>query len=225
MRPGWIYVFARTDGIGDVKVGVSGDPHERLYQVRPQAGWFVAAAWYHQNPYKVEAEAHRILREFMTQNEWFSVPKYVAFEAVTQAMHRIDGSSNWVPEQPEAWTPPPPPLVPIKVYLKGKYRLPPPAKWDNPDAWVHGYARTTDRAKLAPQYQWLRSSGIPETRIYLEKVTGGTPDMDLMLKDCRRDDVVVAWSPLVFEPNSAGIAAEIGMKGASIVYAMQENPQ
>ena len=56
----------------------------------------------------------------------------------------------------------------------------------------------------APQYQWLRASSLAQDRIYIERVVGGYPAMELMLKDCRDGDVVAVWAPDVFGPEPTG---------------------
>ena len=215
-RPGFVYVFARLDGSGDVKIGFSRDPDGRKTQVCPGQEWTVAATFAHHRPHLVELEAHRILQEFETDSEWFRVPKYIAFDAVSQAMHTIDQQSNWVPEIPPPQRPPP---VPIEVSLKGTFKLPPPLP--TTDDWVLGYVRRTQRVREAPQYQWLRASGVPPGRIYIERVVGGYPDMDLMLKDCREGDVVAVWAPDVFGPGARRIIDEIQARGASVAYAVK----
>ena len=206
------------DGSGDVKIGFSRDPDTRKTQVCPGREWIVAATFAHHRPHLVELEAHRILEEFQTDSEWFRVPKYIAFDAVSQAMHHIDQRPNWVPEPPRPQRPAP---VPIEVSLKGTFKLPPPLPAT--DSWVIGYVRRTQRVREAPQYQWLRASSLAQDRIYIERVVGGYPAMELMLKDCRDGDVVAVWAPDVFGPGANRIIDEIHAKGASVAYAVKEN--
>jgi len=79
------------------------------------------------------------------------------------------------------------------------------------------------KAKPSARPGTRRASSLAQDRIYIERVVGGYPAMELMLKDCRDGDVVAVWAPDVFGPGANRIIDEIHAKGASVAYAVKEN--
>lgn len=206
---GFIYVMTRPTG-GDVKIGISREPHQRLTEVRDNAADLlsVAAVWGHQHPRKVEAKTHRALKEFETKREWFAVSKYTAFEAVSQAMQKVDRALRLAPQLPEPPLPIEPPSSTIVVpapYDVPKVALDPEIKF------LMGYGRDSVGTPIAQQVQWMWAAGVHEANIHA--------DLDLALKDCRPGDGMLVWSPAILGVDVASIENEVRTKGAKVIYA------
>ena len=210
-KPGAGFVYAMGGDKGDIKIGISIDPARRLQGVRAEypGDFKVIATWFHSWPFGVEQEAHKILKEHRTIGEWFSVSKYDAFDAVVRAMRKIDESPAAFPIEQQ--------LEQIKTEVSEPLPLPPPA--EPSDRYLIGYVRALKKASYAAQFQWMRSSGVPEERIYIEKEADRLDAMDLMLRDCRDGDAILVWSTDVFGAEAESIMREIETKGAIAICA------
>lgn len=218
IRDGYIYVMGTPGSGGPTKIGISYDPQMRLEQLLREEEYvdlYLAAQWRHVDSRAVELAAHAILADRWITRELFDVDIYTAFDAVSSGMRQVD-----------ARTPQPPYVKPIKIIysevnLGGKFRL--PKAPDITGFYPMGYVRPMPKAPAGKQFQWIISAGVPEKSIYVEKALNAAPELDLCMKDCRKGDVILAWSNEVFA--GYDVLPEIKTKGGHVVYAQTQAPE
>lgn len=221
------YVYVMDGETGEIKIGVSREPAKRLLQVRSNVGHplELIAAWAHPQPYMVEREAHADLAEFRTTGEWFAIGVYTAFEAVCRAIQAVDAALSKRQAQPMLPLDVPDIVQPIaaspavaETISEAVLSLVP----DLPEsAYLLGYAAPTRDVTAGIQVEWMVASGMKRDAIYIEHALGETERRDLMLKDCRDGDILLAWSPDVFGPAAEDVSRWVSEKGGRIVYAHQ----
>lgn len=221
------YVYVMDGETGEIKIGVSREPAKRLLQVRSNVGHplELIAAWAHPQPYMVEREAHSDLAEFRTTGEWFAIGVYTAFEAVCRAIQAVDAALSKRQAQPMLPLDVPDIAQPIAALPAVEETISEAVLSLVPDlpasAYLLGYAAPTSSAPAGLQVEWLVASGMKRSEIYIEQMLGATERRDLMLKDCRDGDILLAWSPEVFATEAADVARWVAEKGGRIVYANQ----
>lgn len=207
------YVYIMDGGRGEIKIGVSMEPAKRLLQVQSQVGQSleIIAAFAHVQPYLVEREAHALLAPHRTVGEWFAVSFYAALDAICRAIRVIDdvvakmaaNAGLAVPREVARSDLPITPILPASTYLIG-------------------YAAATESTPVELQIEWLVAAGVKRDRIYIEDMLGATEQRDLMLKDSRNGDAVLAWAPEVFASpyGVLQVRDSLAEKGARVVYAL-----
>lgn len=163
---GFVYVMSRDNG--HLKVGFSTDPERRLFEV--EGARSVVAQWQHPQAYRVERAAHRVLRAYRMDGEWFAAGHLTVYQAVIDAMTAVGepmtvgGGSIPSPD--------------------GVYRI--------------GYARDFGGTSDAEQMAWLLENGVPRQNIYVD-VFGLRRKLEAALKDAREGDIFACWSPDMFD--------------------------
>lgn len=207
------YVYIMDGGHGEIKIGVSMEPAKRLLQVQAKVGQplEIIAAFAHVQPYLVEREAHAHLAAHRTVGEWFAVSLYAAMDAIFRAIRVIDdvvtkmaaNTGNLVLREIAKSDLPMTPILPASAYLIG-------------------YVAATERAPAELQIEWLVAAGVDKDKIYIEDMLGAIEQRDLMLKDSRAGDVVLAWAPEVFASPYGVLQVKEALveHGAQIVYAL-----
>jgi hypothetical protein len=93
-EPGFVYVVKGRDGQhGLCKIGVTGNPDLRLYQLQRTTDFPIKFAWLgapQSQARAIEAEAHTALEEYRRHGEWFEVAPEVAIGAISVAAQRRD---------------------------------------------------------------------------------------------------------------------------------------
>jgi hypothetical protein len=161
--------------------------------------------------------AHWLLKEFETDKEWFSVSKYVAFDAVWQAMLEVDRALKLSPAPPEAPVPVEPSLP--KIVVSAPYDVPKFAL-STDVKFLIGYARDATDAPVAQQVQWMWEAGVCEANIHVDNDLGSLSGLDCALRDCRSRDGFMVWSPRVIEQLPVAVAGIVEARGAKLIYAI-----
>lgn len=98
----YVYLIAAEHGLGNVKIGLSKDPHSRLRQLQTANAdkLTIYKTWKCdslQEARQVEKSAHILLSKYKTNGEWYDVSYDVAIEAV----ERVINKSSLVQEEEE----------------------------------------------------------------------------------------------------------------------------
>jgi hypothetical protein len=216
------YVYLISGERAKIKVGMSADPAGRLFNLQTgnHTRLEILATFGHAYPGAVETEAHRILRDHWIVGEWFEVEKYAAMTAVMEAMRVVDAAPPRVevpivsPETPDDDA-----ETPINIDLSGAYVV--PTAPVEASGYLIGYVRPLSEVPAGKQVQWMRSAGVPQENIYIEVMPISRPQLDLVMRDCRSGDSLLAWSAEIFGDQATAIATEARQKGAKVIYADQ----
>lgn len=181
---GFVYVMSRDDG--HLKVGFSPDPGRRLFEV--EGARSVVAQWQHPQAYRVERAAHRVLRAYRRDGEWFAAGHLTVYQAVIDAMATV-GDQTMVGGE----------SIPSS---DGLYRI--------------GYARDFGGVSDAEQTAWLLQNGIPEQNVYVD-IDGLRCKPEAALKDAREDDIFACWSPEMLD-DRAITEARLSRNGVRTLY-------
>jgi hypothetical protein len=99
---GTSYIYVIKGDHGDVKIGVTKLPKERLAQIQTGSSRKLDYAFIAPvlgNPYTLEQEAHIILANYRMNGEWFDVPPELAIAAITGAAAKLGHSLTAKPNE------------------------------------------------------------------------------------------------------------------------------